>query len=275
MMKNRLSFILAVILALSFTACTAPIPEEDPDLRITIPKIGKADSIVITGSSECVVIDTGESDDYYEIESNLQKLGIESIDHLILTHFDKDHIGSAPMIMENFVVDEVLMPDYTGNNQEYDLLMEFLEKDTVAYRYITKTESFSSCGCDFVIYPPYLDTYADSNDNNHSLITAVKAGSNSYLFAGDAEEERLTEIMAENIGEFDFLKMPHHGNYNKKLEAFIASVDPGYAVITCSDKNPPDKKTLALLKASGVKVYQTKDGDITILNYKDKIGIIQ
>ena len=52
MMKNRLSFILAVILALSFTACTAPIPEADPDLRITIPKIGEADSIVITGSSE-------------------------------------------------------------------------------------------------------------------------------------------------------------------------------------------------------------------------------
>ena len=60
--------------------------------------------------------------------------------------------------------------------------------------------------------------------------------------------------------------MPHHGRAEKNSEAFFEAVAPRYAVITCSEEEPPEDEVLALLKAAGAKTYLTSGGTVTAVS---------
>ena len=73
----------------------------------------------------------------------------------------------------------------------------------------------------------------------------------------------------------DVLKVPHHGVYNSKLEDYFSKVNMKYAVITCSDKNPAEQKTLDLLTAKGCRTFLTSNGTVHIRSTKSGIDITQ
>ncbi|MBO5670229.1 MAG: MBL fold metallo-hydrolase, partial [Clostridia bacterium] len=99
-----------------------------------------------------------------------------------------------------------------------------------------------------------------------------------YL-AGDAEQLRQTELISElnaaGIDTVSLLKVPHHGVYNKGIDAFFSACRPQYAIITCSDKNPPDPETLSCLHALDAKTFLTADGDIRVVCTEDSITVTQ
>ena len=64
-------------------------------LTATFLKVGKADAAVLTCGNRTLVIDTGEPDDGAQLVRFLQNAGAASVDALIITHFDRDHVGGA------------------------------------------------------------------------------------------------------------------------------------------------------------------------------------
>ena len=56
-----------------------------------------------------MLIDAGESDDYNEISSILQSEGVRTVDVMLLTHFDKDHVGSAADLLHNDAVQKAYL----------------------------------------------------------------------------------------------------------------------------------------------------------------------
>ena len=117
--------------------------------------------------------------------------------------------------------------------------------------------------------------YYTEGDNDFSLVMSVTHGENTFLFAGDAEADRLTEVMSEFGKQYDFLKVPHHGKYNSVTQRFINIVKPKYSVVTDSDKNPAEIKTTAVLQSAGSEVYSTRDGDISISSDGKMITVTQ
>lgn len=95
-MKKLLIFLISFLLMFS-SAC---LIEREDAIKILIPKIGKADCIIIYKNNDCVMIDTGESEDNAEIVSVMQENNINRIDTLIITHFDKDHVGGAAYLID-------------------------------------------------------------------------------------------------------------------------------------------------------------------------------
>ena len=59
-----------------------------------------------------IMIDTGENGDGEKLVKRLGELGVEKLDLLILTHFDKDHIGGADTIIEAIAIDRIVLPSY-------------------------------------------------------------------------------------------------------------------------------------------------------------------
>ncbi|NLM50142.1 MAG: MBL fold metallo-hydrolase [Clostridiaceae bacterium] len=228
----------------------------------TILKNGQADAIVLKTKNHAALIDCGEKDDGDEVIEHLIDKGINSVDYLFITHFDKDHVGGAKEVIENIEVKNIIVPNYIGSNKEYKNFMTACMDKNITPQAIDDTLEISLDDVSFTIFPPQKKVYKEG-DNDFSLAISIVHGNNSFLFAGDAEEERIREILDEfGNNKYDFLKVPHHGRFNNETENLIKSILPKYSVICDSDKNPADDKTLAVLRKYKSKIYQTKDGEI-------------
>ncbi len=104
--------------------------------------VGKADALILKTDDWAAMIDTGEERDGSYIRETLEAAGIDHLNLLLVTHFDKDHVGSAAELLETVGADQVLMPDYEGTRPEYAAFLSALEvhPETEVQR-ITGTET--------------------------------------------------------------------------------------------------------------------------------------
>ena len=256
-MKRILSFLFALILIFSLFSCT----QDSVSLRVTVLAIGKADCIVLQTSGHVVMIDTGEEENYEEIASFLKTSGIETVDCLILSHFDKDHVGGAAKIVQNFQVLAAYQSAFSGDRPEYTAYISACEEKNVPVTRLGEKTDLSFDGVRFSLYPPEQDSYKKNEDNNSSVIVLCTASGKNLLFTGDALEERMEEFLGQNPGPCEFIKLPHHGSYLENYPEILEALSPEYAAITCSKKNPEDEALTALLSEKGVRYYLTRGGN--------------
>ena len=245
-------------------------------LTIRVLETGKSDCILIKLDDTVILMDTADADDYGEISDELQSLGISRIDYLILTHFDNDHIGTAAKIIEDFEVAEVYMPNYVRDSGLYRSLIKSLEEHA-ARTHVTKlnddTEIALPTGKLWInvsrVYPDLSHEQPipeDSMDNDLSLICGLTLGDFSALFMGDAEKSRCEDFLAQTQyqGQYDFVKMPHHGNYHKELDDILKNCGVKYAAI-CSDAfSNIDTKVVMLLRNLNVLAYYSYNGTFVL-----------
>lgn len=247
-------------------------------LKVTFLKVGKADAIVTQIGNETVVIDTGEEDDGEELTAFLKNQAISYVDTLIITHYDKDHIGGADTLAESIEIGRIILPDYQGNGTEYFDFMNVIERKSIKLQYITQPTEFQLGDAYIKVEPPLsyeTENTADA-DNNFSLITTITHGENTLIFTGDAQKQRIREWLLDGDSRScDVLKIPHHGVYNTALQELLNATSPKYAVICSSDKNPAQTQTIELLKQYNVQVFQTKDGNVTIISDGKQIELHQ
>lgn len=261
-----IALITLIIVIITCISCTKDniITEPLEEMKIDILNIGKADCTIIRSKDKTVIIDTGEKNDKDDLLDYLDENDIDTIDYLILTHFDKDHIGGAAKLIKNKEIKKVIEPDYSKESKEYTNLIEALDEKDIKPKVLTKNMSFELDDANFTIYPPLKSDYGEDASNEFSLVVSITHGNNKFLFAGDAQNDRLNELLSQ-IDDLNstFLKVPHHGRLDENSNKFFKKVKPKYAVITCSDKNPPDDEVVKYLENIGTKVYLTSKGQVT------------
>ena len=251
---------------------TENAPAVTGNFEFTVLKAGQADAILMQTQNHNIVLDCGEKDDGDKLSELLSEKGISNIDYLFITHFDKDHVGGFPEVMENVTVTNIIVPNYVGNNAEYEKYLETVSDKALNVSPLTNDTTFTADDVLFEISVPKKQVYAEG-DNDFSLVISVTHGANTFLFAGDAEKGRLPEVLSEFGNRYDFLKVPHHGKFNKVTQRFINTVKPKYAVICDSEKNPASVKTMSLLQSAGAEIYSTKDGDVSVVSDGKEIQI--
>ena len=226
---------------------------------------GKADAFLFWNSEGAVLIDTGESGFGKTVLEKLRELGIEKLEYLIVTHFDKDHVGGAKKILSEIQVDTVLQSNCPKSGAEaYEKYVSALKTAGIEPVTVRESLSFSMGETVFTVNPPARDSYPEDDSNNSSLIVTVTHGKTRLLFCGAAEDLRLTEYLETKPGNFALVKLPHHGRYQKTLAALLDVSQPDYAVITSSEEEPEDAETLTLLADRGVEALLTRNGAIWI-----------
>lgn len=96
-----------------------------------------------------MLIDTGLDDNAQALVQALKKEGVRSLDALIVTHFDKDHIGGAQQILETFSVAMVLEPDYTKDAKTYKRYRQALEESHAQRYTLSSDASFTLDGASY------------------------------------------------------------------------------------------------------------------------------
>lgn len=248
----------------------------DEAIKITFFDVGKGDAILIETENTSMMIDTGYDNTSQVILSYLEERGKESLNYLVLTHFDKDHVGGADQILKAVNVERILQPDYESDSGQYQEYQETLEEIGQQPERVTDTWNLSFDGVECLIYPPQQQEYAEE-DNDFSLVISMTYKEQRFLFAGDCEKERLKELLNQTEFELnhDLLKVPHHGRKEKNSEEFLEAVSPKAAIITCSQEEPGDEKVQKVLQQTGAQIYLTSEGTITCISDGESMTILQ
>ncbi|CZR96280.1 MULTISPECIES: ComEC/Rec2 family competence protein [unclassified Clostridioides] len=241
--------------------------------KTTILSTGKSDCILIEIGDKVVMIDTGEDKNGEQIVDKLKEKGVNTLDYLILTHLDKDHIGGVDSVLSSVKVKNLIQANYEKDSKQYDEYTDSLKQAGVEPVVLKEKMNLEINNAKISIQPASKSDYESSND--YSIMTSINYGEHRFLFAGDAEEKRLAEFISENTLKYDFVKIPHHGRYDKLTEAFLESITPEYAVITCSDKKAPDEDVLKILEKLNVKTFLTSAGDVVINSDSKTLSVRQ
>ncbi len=273
-----LFLLLSIFFLLSFASIrTTNITSESPfsSFRVVCLDAGKADAMLLLSENATVVLDTGEQGEGKEILKALETLGVEKIDYLILTHFDKDHVGGAAKIIKEMDISHILQTYPVKDNDAYQDYLKAVATASITPEIVTSDYDFALDSIAYHVIPPDCTTYAESKSNNSSLVMQVTHGDNTFLFTGDAENARLQELLTDTSVNLHstFLKVPYHGHYQTLLPDFLKKVTPSYAVITSSDDEPEDDETIALLTSIGCHTYLTRKGSVTFVSNGTSIEV--
>ena len=244
-------------------------------LEVVFLDAGKSDAIIILTDSGTVLIDAGKNSMGKEIVAFLKSRQVERVDVMIISHFDKDHVGGADKVLEAMPVDLVIEPAYQKESKGRDDYMQALEQTRTSVESLSGNASFELDGASFSIDVANADSYGENEENDFSLVTSLRFGQVGFLFAGDAENARLAELLKEGGLSHHVLKVPHHGKAENLSAAFFRAVSPDYAVITSDEKNPEDEVVPALLRQLGAEVFLTREGTVTALTDGESIRLTQ
>ena len=271
---------LSAALCLGFFSGCGPERETghgaEAAVKVTFFDVGKGDAVLIETANHCMMIDSGYDDTADVILDYLRERETDRLDYLLLSHFDKDHVGGADRILEEVETGTVLQPDYQSDGGQYGEYMEVMRAQGKAPAVVTQTMELSLDGVEFVIYPPQKKDY-EEEDNDFSLVVRMRYGDGSFLFAVDCEKERLNELLEQREFELasDVLKVPHHGRKEKNSREFLSAVRPGTAVITSSKEKPADEEICGILEELGTDVYFTENGTVTVCWDGEKFEVLQ
>ena len=266
---------IACMLSLVLMALPLGINAQTSHLEVIFLDVGKADAIVILTDNSTVLIDAGTDKMGKRIVSFFEKKGIERVDVMIITHFDKDHVGGADIVLEALPVGVIIEPAYEKDSKQYREYVDAIEQTQVRVENLGENMSFELDGVGYAIDVANDNYYGKDEENDFSLVTSLSFGSMRFLFAGDAENPRLAELIDEGDLSHDVLKVPHHGRAEKLSAAFFREVSPRYAVITSDEKNPEDEEVVALLRQLYAEVLLTREGDISIRTDGENITFSQ
>lgn len=231
-------------------------------IRVSYIDVGKGDCILLQAGGAAALIDTGYEDTSAKVLGHMRACGVNRLELLIITHYDKDHIEGVGPIGRSLPVGAIYLPGYEGSDKNYQTLMEALEDLGASAQRVREPMSFKLGTAMLDILPSdvrYVPASGkrEGNDNDLSIVASLTSGNDSYLFTGDLEEAGIEAYLTGKHGSFDVLKVPHHGQKSSCTDELIEAVRPRIAVITDSAKDPADKKVLKLLSEGKADTYRT------------------
>ena len=275
---SKLFAVCALVVAVLVGCGTMPEAPAVPDrtapttMRLTVSYIdvGKGDCILIEADGKAVLIDTGYEDTSDDVLSYLRGQGVSQLQRIIITHYDRDHVGGLRAIAEALPVEEVCLPNYEGADKNYQTVTDAIGSLDLSAHQVTKEEVLQLGDAALTIIPTSL-TYekgqgnGEGNDNDLSLVVTLTNRDDSYLFAGDLEKKGIDAYLDGARGTFGVLKMPHHGEWCGKTDDLVEDTSPRIAIITDGEDDPAEKKTLEHLEDARIDTYRTStDGTIVV-----------
>ncbi len=262
----------------------APTPSKRPDtaldqmtdpevpLQVHFLDVGQGAAALLVSDGHAVVIDGGGRGTSSFFVAYLKEHGVTSLDAVIATHFDEDHIAGLIGAMNVFPAAEVFAPSYASDTKIYHSFMNMAENKNLTVRPPSpgETLTFGSAALRF-LGPSRFD---HEKENDNSLSVLVSGGGCRFLFTGDLETEGEAELLASNRPlRTDVLAVGHHGSAYSTSEELLSAAAPTYAVISVGADNGyghPAASVLGRLRKARCTVLRTDESGTIILTAHKK-----
>lgn len=226
--------------------------------------VGQGDALFIespTGTQ--VLIDGGPRGEILKELSRVMSPFDKTIDALIITNPDADHIAGFLDVLENYRVEKVFESGTRSGSSTFSDLKTRLEEHGVEHIRAQKGMNLNMGGGVFleVLFPDRDVTYWTTNDG--SIVSRLSYGGIVIMLMGDATAKTEEIVLRDNNSEklrSSFLKVGHHGSRTSSSYKFIKAVFPEYSLVSSGKENRyghPHKEVLDTLSSFGSKILRT------------------
>jgi competence protein ComEC len=256
-------WIVSPLLVLTVFTLVFAFSMPDEKLHVYFLDVGQGDAILVSKGSRQILVDGGPSP-----QAITTALGKEmpfwdrSIDLVVLTHPDADHITGLIEVLRRFEVKQVLYPDmdiYSGLYAEFLELIK--EKDiTTVLAKAGQRIILSEDVCLDVLNPFPGVQYSDMDNN--SVVLYLESETISYLLTGDImKEAEYNLLLRRAVKRSTVLKLAHHGSASSTTDEFLTVANPQIAIVSAGLDNRyghPDKEVLDRLETKGnISIFNT------------------
>lgn len=272
LIKNSVKFrsITVALVALAFfiscfTFDLIVLPVYTP-LKIKVIDVGQADSIAIIKDKRAILIDAGGVDNAYNnILEELNADGLVTLEAVIVTHYDYDHVCNMPNIILKARPKAIILPPNNISDKKYK------KKITDAAEAISVLPTFAENdllvnalkGIKIEVLTKHIDKELKSGDdqNNSSLVVKVQGDNFTSLLLGDMDSSVWKLVKCyESYLDCDIIKVGHHGSANSITDDLLKYTTPLYSIISVGTDNMyhlPSNDTIAILKQYNIPIYRT------------------
>lgn len=254
--------------------CIISLPQKtDERARVHMLDVGQGDSfLIVAKNGKQLLIDGGKDSRVLSELARVMPRGDKSIDVVIATHPDADHIGGLSHILARYDVGLFLTSDVITDTPQFLALNKILFKKNIpAYyvRYGMNINLDSDPVTNFAILFPDRGT-TRWETNSASVVGKLSIGERSVLFTGDAPasvEAFLVKALLREI-DSDILKLGHHGSKTASSEIFLKATTPLLALVSAGVANSyghPATDVVERLKKLNIPFVSTQDkGGVTL-----------
>ncbi|HVV38841.1 MAG TPA: MBL fold metallo-hydrolase [Candidatus Paceibacterota bacterium] len=281
--------ILAALVLISIGIWSVVWAETAPGkLIVAVLDVGQGDSIFIESPTGVqIIIDGGPDNSLLHDLPHVMPLSDRSIDAVLATHLDADHITGFIDLLKRYSVGAFIESGLVKST----LTARTLEKEVDAEK-IPRTIARRGMSLDLgggayldVLSPDYdVSILPEDKGNEGCIVAHLVYGKTSMLLMCDASMDVEDHIMA--LGSLptgqagttqiksDILKVGHHGSHSSTGDEFVSEVDPSVAIISVGAHNTyghPAEQTLDTLAAHNVETLRTdEEGTIKFISNGEK-----
>jgi len=264
------------------------------DLKVTVIDVGQGSSTLLElPGGYCILADGGGFYDNSVFDMGARVIApflwrkkIKTVDTLILSHPNSDHLNGLIYIARHFNVKSVWTNGETRNTGGYKKFMKIIKEEKIdipKFRNMPRNYKINGVALE-ILYPKrdFLDMRKKDkwrDTNNNSIVIKADLGKYSFLMPGDimkSSERELVSMAGENLTS-TVLIAPHHGSGSSSSGLFLDKVNPEHIIISSGWKNRfhfPHPSVLKRYAGLGCKIFRTDiNGAITMATDRQSLEI--
>ncbi len=249
-------------------------PKQAGELRVSVLDVGQGDAILVEGPTGTqMLIDGGLGQAVLRELAAVMGPTDRTIDLVVESHPDADHIGGLPSVFDRYQVSYFLEPGIHTDSPVYAALEDAVDHEPgvhwLAARRGMRIDLGGGAHAD-VLFPDRDPSGMDTNDG--SIVMRVEYGETSFMLTGDMPsdvEEWLVTLDGKNL-ESDVLKAGHHGSKTSTGDAWLAAVSPSIVAISAGEGNSyghPHADVVERIEQEEIEIVSTiTEGTITFVS---------
>ncbi|MBI4136102.1 MAG: MBL fold metallo-hydrolase [Candidatus Vogelbacteria bacterium] len=251
-------------------------------LTVAFLDVGQGDAIFIESpNGNQVLIDAGSGRPVLRALGRVMPFYDHSIDLVIATHPDADHIGGFPEVLERFAIGAVMEPGVSSDTFTYQAFQASVGREGAREIFARRGQRVAlGRSATLEILFPDRPPQAEWETNTASIVARLTYGESEFLFTGDSPiqvEKYLFGLDGRRLRS-RVLKVGHHGSKTSSDPVFLAAVGPDYAVISAGRGNRyghPHPSVLEALGRLGTRILSTADrGTIVFETDGERLSVL-
>mgnify|MGYP002732488191 FL=1 len=229
---------------------------------VTVLDVGQADAILVRQGGTVALVDCGLDE---RVVSALVRNNVHHIDAVFVTHWDEDHWGGLPDVLDQFSVGTIVVAADALDGAP----AEVLNRPGVTYRQVACGDTVDIGAFRTRVMWPFDTVDGEGNEDSLVLLLsyAQEGKSLRVLLTGDAELDQEREFVRE-VGDIDVLKLGHHGSKVSVDTDLLGTLKPELSIASAGEGNryghPSDACIDAVKEAGGAFACTIEHGDITV-----------